>query len=824
MLNQKIVKLFWIIILCLNTFNTYAQKASYIGVVQGEVKDNSNSPVEFATVSLFKAKDSSLVTGAISDIEGKFIISKVPFGSYYAEVGFIGFETKTLPSITITKEQPLINLGNISLLSYAKNMDDFNVVEERDLIETKIDKKVYNVSKDVGAQGDNGLEVLKNMPSVDVDDEDKISLRGDESVKILINGRPSAIDPSQLLKQIPASTIEKIEVITNPSAKYNPEGMSGILNIILKKENSSGFNGSFNAGFTYNKKPGYNTSLSVNYKKNKLNVFTNIGYYKGTWGYGGIAHRKYLKNDSTHYQDLSDIGENNHNNIWYSGGADYYINKKNTIYFEASGWLGYGDRFDDNHYDFMDNLKTIQQYSDRYADKTSNYNGNNFNLGWQSEFNKEGHTLDVDFSYSINQDATDDKINDQFFNVSDVAVGIPQKQNTTTTADGNFYFEGKLDYVLPITDSLELEMGVINELEHKGPVFYSESNDTSNILYPDVNLNNDFIYDENVTAFYATLGKQFKKLGVKLGTRIENTILKTELKNTNQKNTQDYLSFFPSIHFSYKIKEGNEYQLSYSKRINRPNTWDVNPFTSYSDPYNLWIGNPALKPENIDVYELSYLRYWDKFNFNSSVYYRQVNDKKTRVTRLNDQGVFSTTPENLATSQVKGGELIIGYRPKKWWRTNTTFNLWTSEVQDNNLNQLTGSTFGWSVQLTSTQTIKKNWTIQIRGKYNGKSESLQGYTLPRYGLNVSVSKKVLKKKGKISLRFRDVFNTRGWHFISNDLGGYSYESDRKWSSQSINISFNYTFGKMNYDTQKRQKKKANSSDSYNSGDSGGDGK
>jgi outer membrane receptor protein involved in Fe transport len=786
--------------------------------VKGVVLDSqTKNPIEFATISLFKVADSSLVTGIISDVDGVFLLDKIPSGTFYAKIAFIGFQTSTIESIEINDNQLLKDLGEIKIASNAKDMEEFVVVEEKDIMETKIDKRVYNVSKDVGMQGKMGLEVLKNMPSIDVDEQDNISLRGDQSVKVLIDGRPSSIQASQLLKQIPASSIEKIEVITNPSAKYNPEGMSGIINVVLKKDDSSGFNGSYNAGYQYNGNNGYNTSLNLNYKQGKFNVFGSMGLSNGTWGYSGVADRNYHLIDTTFSQKLTDVGANENTNLWYTLGTDYYVNKKNTIYFSVTGWLiGAGDRFDDNHYDFMDENMNLQTYSDRYSEKTTEYGGYNYNLGWQTQFKKEGHTLDIDFYYSPYIDDEYDKIQDNFYNSNDVLLGITQYQNTSrnSTSDN---FNAKADYVLPINDSLKLELGVLSSFDFQDESFYSESNDTTVIIYSDVNLNNDFIYHQSINAFYATLGKQFKNIGIKVGSRLENTILDTELKNTNEKHSQNYFSFFPSAHLSYKVKEGNEYQLSYSKRINRPNRWELNPFTSYSDVYNFFTGNPALKPEYIDVYELSYIRYWDKFNFNSTVYYRQVNDKKNSITQLVGEGVSATMPENLAKSKINGGELIVGYRPTKWWKTNTSLNLWSSKVTDNQFNTVSSNTFGWMLQITSTQTIKKSWTLQVVGRYNGKSEQIQGYTLPRYGINVSLGKDVFKKKGKINISFSDIFKTRGWHFISYDLGNYSYESNRKWSSQSFNISFNYRFGKMNYDNQKRQKKNSSSQDNFSTG-------
>jgi len=790
------------------------------GVVKGVVSDKSSKAIiEFATVSLFNASDSSLVTGAITGSSGEFEIAKVPNGNYYVKIDFIGFAPTQIPDVVISNSQKEIDLGKVELGSFSENMDQFEFVDEKELMEIKIDKKVYNVSKDIGSQGGSGLDALKNMPSVDVDEEDNISLRGDQSVQVLIDGRPTSISASQLLKQIPASSIEKIEVITNPSAKYNPEGMSGILNVILKKENAAGVNGNLGLGYNYNDDHGYNGYLGMNFRKNKINVNTNVGYHRGTWNYNGVSDRNYF-NDTTYTQTMTDFGWNKNQNIWYSGGVDYYVNKKNTIYLEINGWTGGGDRFDNNHYDYFDEAGVLQSYSDRLANTGSTYFGNDMNIGWQTEFGDEDHTLDIDIDYEINRNDAANDNDERFYLFDNTEYRTPRGQHTKTIQD-NTELDTRIDYVLPINDSLELEFGSRITIENIDNDFYSASLNSFGGFSADTSLNNIFLYEQNVYAVYATLGKQFKKIGVKVGTRLENTVINTELKNTNETGHQDYLSLFPSVHLSYKITEKNEVQLSYSRRINRPNTWEVNPFTSYTDPYNLRTGNPNLRPEYIDVYELGYLRFWEKFNFNSSIYFRQVNGQKQRITYLNSDNVFVTSPQNLSTSYISGGELTLGYRPYKWWRINSTVNVWSANI-DGGTNNNAASTYGWSAQLTSNQTFAKTWSAQLRIRYRGRQTDIQGERKDRMGVNVSVSKKLLKDKARLTLRLNDIFGTQRWAYQSNDLGGFSYNADRRWASQSVNVSFNYTFGKINYDSQKRDTKDKNAGDNLNI-DSGGQG-
>jgi len=794
-----------------------AQQEENKGVIRGVVRDKSNqSVIEFATVSLFKTNDSTLVTGGITSSTGAFEIAKVPAGNFYVKVDFIGFEPKFFNDINVTNEKLELDLGEINLASFSKNMSQFEFVDEKELVETKIDKKVYNVSKDISAQGGTGLDVLKNMPSVEVDEQDKISLRGDKGVQVLIDGRPTAISASDLLKQIPSSSIEKIEVITNPSAKYNPEGMSGIINVIMKKEKASGFNGNINLGYRYNGYSGYNGSLNFNYRKNKINITSNIGTYQGVWQSKAKEDRNYI-NDTTYTQQMLSHNLGDNINLWYTLGLDYYINKKNTVYIQTNGWGWNGDNESIRRYNYFDASDNILSFSNRNSNSDNSYSGLGLTSGWQTQFDTEEHTLDLEVNLYRNNN-TGSIENEQIFYFTNQKN---QFQNTNQNGKGDQY-DVKLDYELPITDSLTLEAGLRATINDENSDFFSASANSIALLKPDTNLNNVFDYQQQVYAAYAIVGKQFKKLGIKLGSRIEQTLVNTKLINTNEKNNQDYLSFFPSLHLSYKANEKNEMLLSYSRRINRPESWDVNPFSSYEDPYDLFKGNPKLKPEFIDVYELSYLRFWDKFNFNSSVYFRQVNDKHQYVTTLTNGNIYLSTQQNLSKTQITGGEITLSYNPKKWWKMNGGFNLWSS-----NLNGATGSfnknTYGWSTNFSSNFILPKQWSANTQIRYSGKQRAIQGINKDNYNVSVSVSKKFLKEKARLTLRFDDIFQTQRWAFESNNLNNSYYTSESRWSSTSVNLSFSYSFGKMNYDSQKRQSKDTSAGDDLNIGTGSGGG-
>jgi outer membrane receptor protein involved in Fe transport len=816
MVFSKIIQSGIFILVLLNTL--FAQPSEIgKGILLGTVLDKSTTkPVEFSTVSVFKLADSTLVTGSISSATGTFLVDKIPNGAFYVKIEFIGFEATIINNVEFSDTKNEVNLGTINLASFSKNMDQFEFVDEKELMETKIDKKIYNVSKDISVQGGTGLDVIKNMPSVEVDEQENISLRGDKGVQILIDGRPTTISASQMLKQIPASSIERIEVITNPSAKYNPEGMSGILNVILKKEKASGFNGSVNLGYRYNGYNGYDGSLNFSYRKNKVSINSNIGVYKSYWKSESKQNR-YFFADTTYSQQIlsSSLGDNN--NIWYTVGLDYFINKKNTFYIQSNGWGWGGTNTSKRRFNYYDEGNSIESFSNRNSNEKNNHAGIGFTTGWQTQFNSEEHKMDVELNLYRNISNTENKNEQNYY----LTNRNNQLQNTINNGFDN-NLDVKVDYELPISDSLTLEVGIRNTFTDKVSDFFSESSIFQNILLPDTNLNNEFYYQQNVISTYAILAKQFKKIGIKAGTRLEQTDVNTELVDTKEKHQQNYLSLFPSVHLSYKIAEQNELMLNYSRRINRPDSWDVNPFASYSNPFSLYTGNPKLKPEYIDVYELSYIKFWGKFNINPSVYFRQVNDKQQRVTEIVNNNVFVTSPQNLLKTQITGGEITLGYNPKKWWKMNSSFNVWSSNLNNPTVG-LNQSTYGWTTNFSSNFILPKKWSLNTRVRYSGKQKSIQGTNLDNYNVSISVSKQLMKEKARLTLRFDDVFWTQRWVFDSNDLGGSSYHSDNRWSSRSVNLSFSYNFGKMNYDSQKRQTKNSSAGDDLKIG-GGGEGK
>ncbi len=788
------------------------------GTITGKIIDHeSGEPVEFATVSLFKIKDSTLVTGAISNNQGIFLMEKVPYGMFYLKSTFIGYDAQLVSDIKVTPKAPNVNAGEIKIKVADGALDAVEISTEASLMETRIDKKVFNAEKDMDSKGGSGLDVLRNVPSVDVDEEDNITLRGDKNVNILIDGRPSSISVSQLMKQLPASDISKVEIVTNPSAKYDPEGMSGIINIILKKNKNKGFNGNSNLGFSYGKTPKYNASLMLNYKTDKLNLYTNLSYYNGPHWYSGNTDRTYELNDTLYRMYSENEG------IWagvnYNAkvGADFFVNDKNTLYISGNYNLKEGV----SNGDLWNVNRTLEgvmlDSSLRVSTTDSPGDRVNINGGWQTQFKKPGSTFDLDINYDLNNSLSLGEYDEHFYDLTGVDLGSPFVQNVNSTSNSEvLYIRG--DYVLPINDSLMLEAGIHSTTRNKMEGIDSETwSYSSEIFEPDTSINNEFEYGQQVYAGYFTLAKEFNQFGIKVGARLEQTDLKSKLINTGEQFDTSYISLFPSAHLSYKMNEGNEFQLSYSRRINRPKMHQLNPFASYSNPYSFHIGNPFLQPEFINVYEAGYIKMAQKFTLNSTIYYRQINDMIRRF--LTQEGQVSVVSfQNFSTANVGGAEFILSYRPMKKMRVTGSFNYWASRITDSEQVGENVPSNGWNSKAAVSYGFKNGIQSQVSLRYNGGMLVTQGYILPRYGLNLSLQKSILDKRGTISVRVRDIFNTMNFTFESDETYDLDFQTYHKWESRQFSINFNYFFGKQVQGKQKRRTKSNNSGDNNSIGD------
>ncbi|MCB0429673.1 MAG: TonB-dependent receptor [Flavobacteriales bacterium] len=789
------------------------------GSVTGSVMSASEGqPVEFATVSVHNVLDSVLVSGTVTDAQGGYVIKDLPEGKYFLRIGFIGYNTQEVSDVNISSKNWHVTVPAVKLQEMATALQEVAVTADRSLVENHIDKKVFNAEKSMASQGGTGLDLMKEVPSVDVDADENISLRGDGNVKILVDGRPLTVPASQYLKQLPANAIERVEVVTNPSAKYDPEGMSGILNIILKKQKQSGFNGSVNLSAGRGKRNKGNAGINLNYRKDKFNYTFGYNQSRGEGWFGGEIDRSFVLRDTLFGQIGSDEGAFNFVNHWLQGGVDFFLNDRNTFYVSANG------QFNDNqvkrHYDnaFLE-ADEVSYTSNRESTKDVNGQNTKVNAGWQKKFKKKGQSYDLDVEYSVGNNPTTES-NLETFDPLNSGYMFDMVSQRVSFKDLDKLFNVRNDFVLPVNDSIRWETGVHYTGTWLNENVYSERLQSNSGEYePDTAINNEFNYAQHVGAVYGIYHRQQKKWGYQFGLRVEKTLVDAELLTTDQSFTNTYTSFFPSAHVSYKIKEMDELSFSYSRRINRPDPNELNPFPSSSDPYTVMMGNPFLKPEFIHVFEVGYLKYWEKFNVNGTVYYRHVNDMKRRFLDLTDEGVSVVSFDNLSTGHLYGVEAILTYNPAKWNRNTLTLNAWQNQLEDPAITEnLSTTNEGWSATLASSLNLPKNLSLQVNGNYRSRMVVVQGTLMPRYTIDFSARKSIWKNKASISVRVSDIFQTGAFRFKSKNLINYDFEIDRRWESQQFWLTFTYNFGKMQRGGGRRTKRVKDASDNFSTPD------
>ena len=528
------MKSLWIVFIGLAGWSsTQAQTGSIHGKVLDAI---SEKPMEYAMITIKSSSDSSMVTGGMTDSTGLFVLEPIPYGDYFAEMSFIGYETINYPNIKVNTSTPIV-LETISL-SVSNQLQGVDIEVEKAALENRLDKKVFNASESEIAAGGTGLDLMRTVPMVTVDENDNILLRGDGNVTLFINGRPSAIPVNELLKQIPSTSIEKIELITNPSAKYDPEGMSGIINVILKKEKREGFNASLNASAGYGKFYKTNNSTTFNYRNDKLNLNGTVGYSDRKIWFGGSLDRDVLlADDSWDILRQEDYGERINTGLSTSLGMDYFLNDKNTVYVNGSWSHRENDGSRLVEYNNQNEEGNLTAYSEREGRIDVPSDAYSLNFGWQKTFQKPDHTLDLDFNQSTFDMVADERLVHDYYS----SAMSPLNTAYQNTLNDNVFTNrlAKLDYTLPINDSLMIEAGFHYTNRYSNNDYYSESGSNLDSLTPDLAINNTFEYDQKVYAGYATMSKDIKKVGLKLGVRAEQTYTDAVLLTTSDRHTND---------------------------------------------------------------------------------------------------------------------------------------------------------------------------------------------------------------------------------------------------------------------------------------------
>ncbi len=762
-------------------FGFHAMGQSYS--ITGSLVDEDKNPVSFANIALYEQLDSLLVKGDVSDESGQFLIN-ADAGKYYLKITFVSFEEKIIPSIKILNKP--IQLGTIILFENTDLLSEVIVRGEKSQMELSLDKRVFNVEKDLSNIGRNLSEILDNVPSVTVDVDGNVSLRGSENVRILINGKPSGlagISSTDALRQIQGNMIESVEVITNPSARFDAEGEVGIINIILKKNIEQGLNGSFTgtAGYPDN----YVSSFNLNYRKGKINLNGSYGLnYRKSPG-SGKSSQQYFSADTSFVYDQSQKRVRSGLSHNFMLGTEYSLTDKSSLtaaiaYRRSDGLntseITYQD-FDSNG----DLVKTVVR-DEREKEPEENIDAS---LSFRKEFNKPGQALSIDAKV-----IRSDELELTEYNQSDDVGGdLIQQRGTNTENESNQLLQ--IDYIHPFGAKGKLEFGgktATRIIENK---FLLEQRDDESNWATLPSFNNNLIYTERIHALYAIIGNSINRYSFQLGVRGEFSDITTELTVTENVNERTYFNLFPSAHFSYQISDPASVQFSYSYRISRPRIRDLMPFSNFTDSRVFFSGNPNLNPEYTHSFEGGYLLNWENASLLASAYYRHRLGVVQRITQVDDEGLTRIFPVNLATENAVGVEFNLSYSLKDWWRLNTNGNFYRAVTNGNFEEQkFYSDTYTWTSRMTSRVTFLKRNNFQTSFNYRAPRITPQGKNLSIYSLDLGFSRDVLKGKGTLTASVQDLFNSRKRRRII-DSDGYYSTSEFQWRARQFLLTFTY---------------------------------
>ncbi len=819
MVFRKILFLITLIFITISSvaqFKPDSKKIKIIGVI---VEKESRKPLEYATISLINTANPKIVGGGITNAKGEFEAT-IPPGAYTVKAEFISFKPYLIND-KILKENT--NLGTISLEEDFTQLKQVEVRADKTSIDIKLDKKVYNVGQDIIVKGGTVSDVLDNIPSVAVDVEGKVSLRGNENVNILIDGKPSnSANIAEALKSIPSDAIDKVEVITNPSARYDAEGGGGILNIILKKGKNQGINGSFIASAGDPE----NSALSGNFniKNEKSNFFTTLGYYKRN-GPGNTKINQ--ENFDIDHNLVSYIEERRKNNKLSEGingnfGMEIYLDKTSSWTNMLAFRKNVGGNPENVLYSIYKpnaDFEKNQRFNDlnRYSQNVE------YTTNYSKKFKRDGHKFTIDGAFSVDADIENSTITGNgivpvFTLISSERTYNKQKQSRNLIQS---------DYVLPFGKKSQFEIGVKGNYVTLLSEFKVEEDLLGNGNFTNnSNFTNTLEYIENVNAAYMQIGTKVKKFSFLTGLRYENSIIKINQLTLQDFTTKNYSNYFPSAFLTYEINESTNVSLNYSKRITRPRDRFINPFSSYSSNVNLFVGNPDLNPALSDAFDFGFLKKWRQVTLSTSLYLNQTKGsfqivRKERGDLINNIPVILNTPFNLATDDKFGFEFTINYTPYKWWRINGNFNYFNNKTDGtysytNTSNEVktldfynTSST--WFTRLTTKISFPYKIDFQANGTYNAPQNTAQGKSIGVASMNLGISKDILKDKGTIALNVSDVFNSRKRinDLVLQKVNSYS---EMQWRERQITLSFTYRFNKQK--SEREKPKKEDSGDDY----------
>ena len=768
------------------------------GVVKGMVRDaQSNQPIEYATVAVFKTGDDKPVNGTITDDKGFFSMTGIDAGVYKVTISFIGYEAKTVAKIEITSKKREVMMGKITLKPATQDLGEVNVVSDRAPIQYKIDKKVVNVSQMHSAASGTATDILENVPSVSVDVEGTVSLRGSTSFTVLIDNKPTILEASDVLSQIPASAIENIEIITNPSAKYDPEGSAGIINIITKKNRLQGISGLANINLGRSNK--YGGDLLLSYRTKKLNVYASADY----------NHREHpgsLTTKRTTFRDGYDIiigsqGDRNRLRDSYGikGGLDWTPTKNDNISFAARyGGRAMGSNSFTDYTEEYTNLADINKYRNN---EITDRGGQFYSLtgDYTHKFAKKGHKISAQLVY--NNRAMDEYSLSELSNLTNV---VQSGQESTESGPMNKY-RAKIDYTLPVTASDKIEAGY--------QIQNSISTDDNRVLHYNTatqvyelqpNYSSASEYTQQTQSVYALYAGELGKLGYQGGVRGEYTYRYMELFDLEQDFEVDEWQFFPSAHISYQLPAKQQLMASYTRRIKRPRGWYLEPFVTWQSAYSVRQGNPELLPQGVDSYELSYQKRFGRNFVSAEVYHKVTHDKIERVQSVYEgyESVILQSFANVGKDYSTGTELMLSLDTKKWVHVDIMGNFYNYRIEGVLLGEeISQSSNNWNSRLNFTFKLPKNMRFQMNGMYYSPSVSAQGRREGFVMTNTAFKAEFFNRKLTTTLQLRDILATGNHEFSSYGPG---FKSDVLYERQPRMLSLTLSYKINNY-KQKRGK-------------------
>ncbi len=793
------------VIFTITFLSVFSQKPqnNQISITGNIIDSNTKEPLEYATVVLNNIETNQL-SGGITDEKGNFTIKIIP-GTYDISFEFISFKTIKIPKKIINSS---INFGTIKLSEDSDKLDEIVIIAEKSTVEIRLDKRIYNVGKDMTVKGGSASDVLDNVPSVDVDVEGNVSLRGNENVRILIDGKPSALvglSGTEALRQLPADAIERVEVVTSPSARYDAEGTAGILNIILRKGVATGLNGSLNT--TIGDPTQYRIASNINFRTKKINFFTNLGYRNSSGPGNFLTNLSTFENESVNSLRIEDRDfERNRNGYNINLGLEYFLSNESSI----TGTYFYRDsdnkNLSTNTIQVFD-ANNILEFSDvRIQDEDEIDETSQISLNYTNNLNSSGHKLTIDFQYSDSKEIETAFIDD----------ALASEKNITTENSKSTLIQS--DYVLPIGEHMQFELGYRGDFQDLNSNFL-----VNRIPELDFNPSNNLIFKQNVNAIYSQFGNKINKFSYLLGLRTEITDVKVRLTNTNENFDYRYTEVFPTINFGLERTDNQSFTLGYSRRLRRPRYWYLNPFESRNSQNVIYKGNPGLIPTFTNSFDLGFLQKIGKLTLNSSIYFQHSVNAIQRVSRDEirlldgvNQVITIREPINLASEDRYGFELTANYNPSKKVRLSGSFNVFQQEskglyeynkftidetsgaiISSPEIQDLGNINNSWFSRFNATFTLP--WKIQMQNRlsYRGPRYTAQSESKGMFSANIALSKDVFSEKGTLVLNVSDVFNSRKWrstNFNPNKENPTSINSqESQWRVRQISLNFTYRF-------------------------------